>query len=140
MRYPAAGGKPVRQNASTLLWLVIFVAAVAAQRDQYIGTWSGSWEGAGSSGGFDLTLAQGKDAGLTGKVSVSGEPSYEATLAQVAFDGKKMTAKYDFTPQPEAEVLLAATFDGATATGTWTLREKASGNEVISGSWRVSKQ
>ena len=114
--------------------------AGAATGDQFLGTWTGTWDGAGSSGGFELTLERAKDGPLSGKVSVSGEPSYQATLAQIAFDGKKMTAKYDFTPQPEAEVVLAAVFEGDSATGTWTLREKAGGTEVISGNWSVKKK
>src|SRR5215510_9117642 len=94
--------------------------------DKYLGVWSGSWDGAGGGGGFELTLEREKDKpekdkSMTGKVSVTGEPTYKATLTSVSFDGAKMTAKYDFTPEPAAEVLLTATFDGDTVTGTWSL-------------------
>jgi hypothetical protein len=136
----------VRRISWTVVGLLIIgVTAAAAQRgpagsgDQYLGSWSGSWEGAGSTGGFDLTLERPKDGPLVAKVSVTGEPTYQATLAEVAFDGKKMIGKYDFPPQPGAEILLEAAFDGAAATGTWSLREKASGTEVISGTWKVSR-
>jgi hypothetical protein len=38
-------------------------------------------------------------------------------------------------------VQLAATFDGNSATGTWSLREKGnSGAEVASGTWTVKKK
>jgi hypothetical protein len=80
-----------------------------------------------------------KDGPLTGKVSVTGEPEYQATLKTLAFDGKKMTAKYDFPADESAEVLLAATFDGNKATGTWTLRAKAGESEVASGTWTVTR-
>src|SRR5690242_2153001 len=40
---------------------------VASAQDNYIGVWSGGWEGpGGASGGFELTLEKGKDAALTG--------------------------------------------------------------------------
>jgi len=108
--------------------------------EQYAGVWTGSWDGAGAGGGFDLTLEKPKDGPMTGSVSVTGEPSYKATLKTVSFDGAKMTAKYDFTPDDAAEVVLTATFDGGKATGAWSLREKASGNEVAGGGWKVTRK
>ena len=115
-------------------------AGQADAGDQFVGVWSGSWDGGGGGGGgFELTVEHEKGKPLTGKVSVTGEPEYKATLTALAFDGGKMTGKYDFTPEPAAEVALAATFTGDAATGTWSLREKASGNEVSSGTWKVKR-
>jgi hypothetical protein len=108
--------------------------------EQYAGVWTGTWDGAGASGGFTITLEKPKDGPMTGKVSVTGEPSYEATLKTLSFDGAKMTAKYDFTPDPGAEVNLTATFDAKSAAGGWSLVEKASGNEVVSGGWKVARK
>jgi hypothetical protein len=132
-----------------VLWFMVAAVAVsaAAPRDgaqseagePFAGVWSGSWEGGGGTGGFELTLTYEKGKPLTGSVSVTGEPEYKATLTSVVFDGGKMTAKYDFTPEPAAEVVLAATFTGDTASGTWSLREKASANEVASGTWKVKR-
>ena len=138
----------MRNRLSVWLFVLTFGAiAFAAQRgegpppgEQFVGTWSGSWEGAGSSGGFELTLEKSKEGALTGKVSVTGEPTYSATFKSLAFDGKKMTAKYDFPPDSAAEVALDATFDGNKAAGGWSLLEKASGTEVVSGTWSVSKK
>jgi hypothetical protein len=138
----------MRSRLSVWLFLLILGAfPSAAQRgegppggEQFVGTWSGGWEGAGSSGGFELTLEKGKDGALGGKVSVTGEPTYSATFKSLAFDGKKMTAKYDFPPDPAAEVVLTATFEDTRAAGGWSLVEKASGGEVVSGSWSVSKK
>jgi hypothetical protein len=140
------------RNTQRIICLVItFIAGAvsftSAQRGaeespkpgQFVGKWSGTWDGAGSGGGFELTLEQVKDAPLTGKVAVTGEPAYTATLKSVTFDGKKMKASYDFTPDEAAEVLLAASFDGNKATGTWTLRAKAGEAEVASGSWTVTR-
>jgi hypothetical protein len=130
------------------LFVLIFGALTsAAQRgdgppagEQFVGTWSGGWEGAGASGGFELTLEKGKDGALGGKVSVTGEPTYSAAFRSLAFDGKKMTAKYDFPPDSAAEVVLTATFEDTKAAGGWSLVEKASGGEVVSGTWSVSKK
>ena len=136
----------VRHKLFTFLFVVIVAAAssVRAQQasagsgDEFLGTWTGTWDGGGSSGGFQLTL-EGAAGATVAKVSVTGDPAYQATLSQVAFDGAKMSGKYDFPPQPETEVHLAASFDGNAATGTWSLREKATGFEVVGGSWKVTK-
>jgi hypothetical protein len=116
-------------------------AQAASSGEQFIGTWSGTWQGAGGSGGFELTLEKGKEAGVAGKVSVTGDPAYKANFKALSFDGKKMTAKYDFPPaEADAEVLLETTFDGNSAKGTWSLRAKASDSEVVSGTWSVTKK
>jgi hypothetical protein len=115
----------------------------AAQRtaaDQYVGTYSGTWDGSGT-GNFELTLAKGNDGGPTGKVAVTTDGgNYDAELKAVAFDGNKMTAKYDFPLDPSAEVALAATFDAGTARGTWSLRAKGQNDEIAGGTWTVSKK
>jgi hypothetical protein len=139
----------VRNRCCVWLWLVIFGAMCsAAQRgadgasagDALLGTWTGTWDAEGSGGGFELTLEKGKDGAVGGRVSVTGEPTYKATLKALSFDGKKMSAKYDFPPDEGGEVTLAASFDGNTATGTWSLREKANDNEVARGGWTVTRK
>jgi hypothetical protein len=134
------------------IWLCIFIAGVtcyaAAQRgadaassgEQYAGVWTGTWAGAGSGGGFELTLEKNKDGTLGGRVSVTGDPTYKATFKSLAFDGPKMTAKYDFPPDERVEVVLGATFEGNSADGTWSVREKGNGNEAVSGTWTVKKK
>ena len=125
----------MRRRLFVPIVIVMLTAALSAQGDaarpavpeDVLATWSGTWDGGGSGGGFELTLERGKDGAIGGKVSVTGEPAYEATLKAVSFDGRKMTASYDFTPEPAAEVALTATFESENATGTWSLREKASG-------------
>jgi hypothetical protein len=126
------------------LWLslaLLGVIGVAAQRgdEDLLGTWSGTWEGAGS-GGFELTLEKSKDGPMTGRVSVTGEPTYKATLKTLTIDGKKMSATYDFPPDEGAEVVLAATFDANKADGTWQVREKANGNVPFKGTWTVTRK
>lgn len=138
----------VRQILVSALLVVILVVCAAAQSapdvksngDQYVGTWSGRWDSAESGGGFELTLEKGQDHALAGRVSVTGEPTYKATLKKLSFDGNKMTGAYDFTPNDQAEVILSAAFEGNTAKGTWSLRAKADGSEVAAGTWNVTKK
>ena len=125
-----------------LICSVVYVAAQQAVStgEEFVGLWSGGWEGSGSSGGFELTLEKEKDGPVTGKVSVTGEPTYKATFKALSFEGKKMTAKYDFPPSDQAEIVLIATFDGNNAKGTWSLRAKSDGTEVVAGTWTVTKK
>ncbi len=137
----------MRNRCFVWLWIVLLGAVCsAAQRgdgpprgEQFIGTWTGTWDGAGS-GGFELTLEKDKNNAIGGRVSVTGEPTYKATFKQLSFDGKKMSARYDFPPDPGGEVRLGCAFDGNTGTGTWSLLEKGSGNEVASGTWTVTRK
>jgi hypothetical protein len=105
-----------------------------------LGTWSGTWESSGVSGSFALTLAKTEGGALGGKVAVGGEPAYEAVLSSVSIEGNKLSAKYDFTPDPRAEVVLTATIEGQTAKGSWSVREKGSGTEAVSGTWTVTRK
>ena len=125
--------------------LVVTAAAIGAQQrsepgtsSDVLGTWSGTWDGAGS-GGFELTLEKGEDGKLKGNVSVTGEPTYKATLRTVSLDGNKMSAEYDFTPDPQLEVILKTTFDGKKASGTWTARQKG-GTELATGNLSLAKK
>jgi hypothetical protein len=113
--------------------------ADAASAKRLFGTWTGTWDGAGAGGGFELILESTKDGAAGGRVSVTGEPTYKATLKTLAFDGQKMSATYDFPPDDSMEIALAATFDGDTAKGTWSARAK-SGGEVAAGGWTVKKK
>jgi hypothetical protein len=130
-----------------VLFLLTLGASVSAQdkpanntpADLY-GTWVGSWEGMGQTGGFDLTLAKPAEGSTGARVVVTGEPAYQATIRTIAFDGKQMTAAYDFPPDESLEIRLTATFEGDTAKGTWTARGKADGGELASGSWTVKKK
>ena len=136
----------MRTSTMVVVMVTVLCAVAAAQQsgaapEQYAGTWTGSWDGGGGAGGgFDLTLEKPKDGKIAGGVSVTGEPTYKAVFKTVSFDGKKMTATYDFPQEESIEILLTATFEGTSATGTWSAREKASGTEVASGGWKVSRK
>jgi len=121
------------------------LAGTAASSEQqsgadYAGQWTGTWDGSGS-GNFELTLEKAKDGGTAGKVAVTTEQgNYTADLKTVSLTANKMTATYDFPLDPSAEVALAATFEAAKAAGTWSLRPKGGGAEVVGGSFTVSKK
>jgi hypothetical protein len=132
----------VKKQLCACLAVLVFVALGAISigaADDVVGTWAGTWDGSGS-GRFELTLERTKDGALGGKVSVTGEPTYQATLKTASFDGKKLSATYDFPPDARAEVILTGTFDAARAKGTWTVRGKDGSGELFSGGWVVRKQ
>jgi len=141
-------GDVVKQRISICVVAIMLAMVSAAAQppsetqssgSQFAGTWSGRWDADGANGGFELTI-ESKENSLSGSVSVTGEPTYKATLKKLAFDGNKMNAAYDFTPDEQAEVILAATFEGDAAKGTWSLRGKADGTEVARGTWSVTKK
>ena len=136
----------MRRTWHACLWLLVLAVVCAAEAqtketgEAFAGTWTGSWGGAGEGGGFELTLEKTQDGTVNGRVSVTGEPTYKASFKSLSFDGNKMKAAYDFPPNTEAEVVLTATFEGKTAKGTWSLREKATDSEAFSGTWSVEKK
>jgi hypothetical protein len=116
------------------------VAWQASATEQYAGMWSGTYDGSGA-GTFEMMLDKGRDGAMTGKVNVNGDAAnYSADLKSVAFEGAKMTAKYDFPPDPSAEIVMTATFEGTSAKGTWSLRPKGQNDEIASGSIAVTKK
>jgi hypothetical protein len=124
---------------ASLLLVALTVFSAGTEAQSYLGTWTGTWEGMGSSGGFELTLEKGNES-PTGKVTVTGEPAYSAAIKTLKIDSNKLTASYDFPPDPSLEVLLAAAFEGDTLKGTWVARTKADSGEVASGTWTLKKK
>jgi hypothetical protein len=108
--------------------------------DQYLGTWTGTWEGGGGSGGIELKLEKSDAGALSGRVSVTGEPTYKAMFKTVSFEDSAMTASYDFPPDESIEIVLTASFEADHAKGSWSAREKGSGNEAANGTWSVEKK
>jgi hypothetical protein len=131
--------------ASVLVSLSVGMATLVLAADsdakQYVGTWKGTWEGGGASGRFDLTLTQGADGKLSGGVSVGSDTGdYESKFSSVAITGNKLTAKYDYTPDAQAEIALTATLEAANAKGTWSMLPKGQATELASGTWTVAKK
>ena len=131
---------------SVVLALVIGIGVIgvgarqAASGEQYAGMWTGTYDGV-ATGPFEIILTKDKDGAMTGKVNVMMDAgNYSADLKSVSIDGTKMTMKYDYTPDPSAEVVMTATFDGNTAKGTWSLRPKGQTDEIAGGGIAVTKK
>lgn len=123
---------------AALLGCLVFIAAHAS--DQFLGAWSGSWEGAGSGGRFDITLTKTGDA-LGGKVDVGQDTGdYAATFSTATFEGGKFKARYDYPPEPQAEIVLEGAFEADSATGTWTMVQKGGSESFAAGTWAVKKK
>ena len=144
----------MRKRSRVCVWLMMVSACLpvsaldaaahgpqerVAPGEQFVGVWSGTWEGAGS-GTFELTLEKDGTGTIGGRVAVTGEPTYKANFRALSFEAEKMTAKYDFPEDERAEVLLAATFTDDRAKGTWSLRAKENDEEIASGTWTVTRK
>jgi len=113
----------------------------ASADKQFTGAWAGTWEGGGGGGKIEVTIVKDEAGKFTGKVAVSTDGGdYTANLKSLAFEGNKMTAKYDFPPDEQGEVVLTATFDDASLKGGWSLRSKSDSTEMISGTWTASRK
>jgi len=117
------------------------IAADAVEGEQFVGVWLGTWEGGGAGGKFDVTLERGADGKLSGSVAVIADAgNYNTKFASLSFAGNKMTAKYEYPPEPQAEIVLTATFNTGDANGTWGLQPKGSTEAFASGTWTVKKK
>jgi len=140
-----------QMNTAVLLLLasMCFAAhvapALAADGDQYLGSWSGTWAGAdGSSGHFQLNLERGSDGKLTGSIAVSqdggGGSDYTAKLKNAGFAGDKFTAAYE-PPDGQSDINMKGTFGAKGGDGEWSLgaKDQPSSPAVASGTWKIAK-
>lgn len=140
--------RPQKIAVVAIMMLAIVGAAVqrgvasAAEGDQVVGTWKGTWEGAGAGGRFDLTFTRGGDGKLAASVSVGSDMGdYNAKFSTVTLTGDKLAGAYDFPPDPQGEVTITGSFDPKNAIGTWSLGAKGQpGGQAIAGTWKVTKQ
>lgn len=127
-------------SLSLLIFATVSLSLQAAQAPDPVGTWTGTWEGAGGNGGIEIVLEKGKDGALGGRVSVTGEPTYKATLRTVTVDGQKLSWAYDFPADESIEIKMVAAIDGQSLKGNWSARPKAGGDEVASGTLTADKK
>jgi len=122
--------------------LALLGAVAAAQTDiaAFVGMWNGTWEGGGT-GRFDLTIERGSDGQPSGGVSVgTDQGDYTAKFKELSFDGQSMKARYEFPLDSQADILVAGTFNGPAAEGSWTLVAKGGDQAFAGGTWKVQKK
>jgi hypothetical protein len=125
--------------AAFLGCMCLAVAVYAAGNAALLGQWSGDWEGGGAGGSFNITLTQSGDA-IGGKVDVGQDTGdYSSNFTTASLEGGKFKAKYDFPPEPQAEIVLEGTFEGASGSGTWTMVQKGGSDAFAAGTWTVKK-
>jgi len=129
-----------RISAVIVLGVALLFTCGAIAADSYAGAYAGTWEGAGSGGKFDMTLAS--DGGKsTGGVSVGTDGgNYEAKFSTLTITGNKLAAKYTYPLDEQGEITLAATFEGGKWTGTWVLGMKGQEGPGINGTFSVAKK
>ena len=127
-----------------VLALTVAVSGLQAQSssstaDQLIGTWSGTYAGDGS-GKYTMVLSReaGKLGGTVDTVA-DGAGGYKATFKSIVVDGKTAKMAYDEPDNPNLEISLEATVDGASMTGTWKTTNIDTKNVLASGTFTGSK-
>jgi hypothetical protein len=126
----------------TAATLALLGALAFAQADisAFVGTWNGNWEGGGT-GRFDLTIEKGSDGQPTGGVSVgTDQGDYTAKFKQLSFEGNNMQARYEFPPDPQADIVVTGTFNGGAAEGAWSLVQKDGDQAFAGGTWKVARK
>jgi hypothetical protein len=128
------------------VWLgSLAVPAIAADGDQYLGTWAGTWRGDDSSGHFRLTLERGSEGKVTGSIAVSqdggGGSDYTAKLKSAGFVGDKFAAAYE-PPDGQSEIKLKGTFSPNGADGDWSLgaKDQPANPAMTTGTWKITKK
>lgn len=81
-----------------------------------------------------------KSASGCGGNHVSGIMRSRLTALMLGLVACVVTATYDFPLDPSAEVVMTASFDGAAAKGTWSLRPKGQTDELAGGGVAVTKK
>ena len=141
------------QNHPRLVWALLAtlwlgahtIPAAAADGDQYLGKWSGTYQGDNTSGHFELILERGSAGLITGTIAVSGDgggaADYNAKLKSASFSGDTFTAAYDSPGDDQTQINMKGTFNPKGGDGEWSVSAKPSSNPpVASGTWKIIKQ
>ena len=114
-------------------------AADSTEGRQFVGAWTGTWEGGGS-GKFNMKFEQGGDGAVRGSVAVGTDGGdYSATFATLSFTGGKMSGRYEYPLDTQGEIIIEGDFDPAKGSGVWKLVQKGGNEPFISGTWAVKK-
>ncbi len=108
--------------------------------DKLVGKWAGSWTG-GSSGKFEMSITKDDAGKLTAAMNITPEQGEPSTLQSksLTHNGDKLTMTCE-SPDGEAQVILEGAIEGTSLKGTYSVRNKASGEELEKGSWTASKK
>jgi opacity protein-like surface antigen len=132
--------KSSRMKTGWIALLSCLAVAAAVHAADVVGAWVGNWEGGGAGGTFNITLSKNGDA-LAGKVDVGQDTGdYSAPFTSASLDGAKFKARYDYPPEPQAEIVLEGTFEGANASGSWSMVQKGGSDSFAAGTWTVKKK
>jgi hypothetical protein len=128
------------------LWLTASaLPARAADGDQYLGKWAGTYEGGDATGHFQLAFERGSDGKLLATLSVDddggGGQGYSVKMKSAAFTGDKFAGAYDPPGDNQTEINLKGTFSANAGSGDWSLgaRDKPSSPPAASGTWKLTK-
>jgi len=104
------------------------------------GTWSGSWTG-GSSGKFEMTIKKDAAGKLSGTLTTSPDQGqgYTTQFKSVEVKASRLTMKFD-DPDGSSEAMLQAVIQGSSIKGDYSIRSKASGEEVQKGTFTANRK
>ena len=142
------------KNLHRRLWILLAsvwlgahaLPAAGADGDQYLGKWSGTYQGENTSGHFELILERGSAGLITGTIAVSGDgggaADYSTKLKSASFAGDAFTAAYDPPGDDQTQINLKGTFNPKGGDGDWSVNAKAQpvSPPVATGTWKITKQ
>jgi hypothetical protein len=104
------------------------------------GGWAGSWSG-GSSGKFEMTIAKDASGKLAATLLATPEQGDGSTFKSKSIETADSKLKIILEDsEGNAEVLLEGVLEGTSLKGNYSVRDKAQGTEVETGSWSASKK
>jgi len=123
-----------------MAYLVIVSAALTASDKDFVGKWSGDYEGGGGAGKYVLTLAHDDAKKLAGSLEVlpDGNSAYTVPFKSVEPKGSTALLKYD-SPEGNSEVHVEITIDGKALKGTWKALEPGSNAVIAEGTLTGAK-
>jgi hypothetical protein len=128
-----------------LLLLILSINCFAfsgqtGQSDKLVGKWVGSWTG-GSSGKFEMSITKDNGGKLSATINTTPDQGEPSTLQSKSMEqtGDKVNITFE-SPDGEAQIILEAAIEDASLKGTYSVRNKAAGEEVEKGSWTASKK
>lgn len=121
-------------------WILAAAEKQDTSDNKLVGKWEGTWTG-GSTGKFVMTFSKNADGKLSATLIATpdqGEPNTMETKS-VEQTAEKLKIKFE-GEGAEIQVFLEATFEGHTLKGSYSVRNKAQGDEVESGTWSAAKK